>query len=507
MRSTKDFIKDGMMLTLTSLILRTAGVFFSARLSIIAGNSVMGLYTQIMTVYSFAITASAAGINLGAMRIISECYGSGEHDKFSSAMRSCVIYCLKSGLSVAAIMFFGASFLGNTVLRDARTVISLKALSVALPFIALSNALHGYFNGIKQISKSAFTSLFEQFVRIASTLIVLDIFKSERAEILCLVLVICNASSEALSCFLLSAFYFSSKKCFPKQSKVASYLNKRFIGITVPIAISSLIRSALTTTEHILIPIGLRSSGLDTDSALAEYGIVSGMVLPILLYPMALLSSFASITIAELSARVSAGDSKEAIRKTVTKGLSFALIYGIGCSSIIGCFSKQLGYAIYRSAEAGVFIRIMAPLIFFMYLDHISDGMLKGLDKQNYVMKVNIFDAALSVLFAIILIPRFGIYGFIASLYICECLNCFFSFGRIFIMISPKINIFIGIIIPTAASLLSAHLGNQLSTNGIPFVPLMIAAVMIYVLLLKITGSLKVFTPDLQPTARKRCKA
>ena len=289
MRSTKDFIKDGVMLTVTSLILRTAGVFFSARLSITAGNAVMGLYTQIMTVYAFAITASSAGINLGTMRIISECYGNGSHDRFASAMRTCVSYCLKAGLLVASILFFSASFLGNVILGDTRTVISLKALSLALPFIALSNALHGYFNGVKQISKSAFTSLFEQFVRIFATIIALDVFKDAKTEILCLVLVICNAASEALSCFLLTIFYFRSKKCFPKQIRNASYLNKRFIGITVPIAISSLIRSALTTTEHILIPIGLRSNGLDTDSALAEYGIVSGMVLPILLYPMALL--------------------------------------------------------------------------------------------------------------------------------------------------------------------------------------------------------------------------
>ncbi|MBR2474437.1 MAG: polysaccharide biosynthesis C-terminal domain-containing protein [Clostridia bacterium] len=494
MRSTKAFIKDGIMLTVTALILRSAGVFFSARLSLTAGNAVMGLYTQIMTVYAFAVTAASAGINLGAMRIISECCGSGNTDKLSSAMRSCVSYCLKAGILVGAIMFLSAPFLGGVVLGDSRTVVSLRALSVALPFIALSNAFHGYFNGIKHISKSAFTSLFEQFVRIISTIIALNVFISADTETLCLILVICNAASEALSFLLLSVFYLVSKKGLPTQKRSTAFLRKRFLGITVPIAISSLIRSALTTTEHILIPIGLRASGLDYEGSLAEYGIVSGMVMPILLYPMALLTSFASVTIAELSARASAGENVDSIRKTVTKGLSFALIYGIGCSAIIGCFSTQLGYAIYKSAEAGKFIKILSPLIFFMYLDHISDGMLKGLDKQNYVMKVNILDAALSVLFAIILIPRFGIYGFIASLYLCECLNCFFSFGRIFLLICPKLKIFVSFIMPTACAFVAVHLVNTLAVCGAPLLPIILLALAVYVVLLKITGALNVFT-------------
>ena len=206
MRSTRDFIKDGIMLTVTALLLRSAGVYFSARLSIIAGNAVMGLYTQIMTVYSFAVTAASAGINLGAMRIISECYGSGEHDKLSSAMRSCISYCLKAGIFISVLVLVCAPFLGSVILSDERTVPSFRALAFALPFISLSNALHGYFNGIKQISKSAFTSLFEQFARITSTIIALGIFKDAKTEILCLVLVVCNAASEAFSFFLL--FFF-----------------------------------------------------------------------------------------------------------------------------------------------------------------------------------------------------------------------------------------------------------------------------------------------------------
>ena len=269
-------------------------------------------------------------------------------------------------------------------------------------------------------------------------------------------------------------------------------LKKRFLAITLPIAASSLIRSSLTTAEHLLIPIGIKKSGLDSAGAFAEYGIISGMVLPILLYPMALLTSFASVTIAELSARSSAGENIHGIRKTVTKGLTFAIIFGIGCSALVGTFSYELGCSIYNSRDAGHFLKILAPLIFFMYLDHISDGMLKGLDKQNYVMKINILDASLSVVFAIILVPKFGIYGFVASLYLCECLNCFFSFGRLFLMIKPDVKIFLGFVMPLACATLSVHTAS-ITSGMLPIaIPLIIACI-IYAALLSVTGALSVF--------------
>ncbi len=500
MRTTKDFIKDGIMLTVTMLILRTAGVFFSARLAILAGASVMGLYTQIMSVYGFAVTASAAGVNLGAVRITSENYGGGRFSDIRCGVHESISYCLKAGITVSLIFYFGAPFFGGRILADARTVSSLRALALALPFISVSNAFHGYFHGVKRIYKSAAVSLIEQFVRICATLYALTAVDVKNTEAVCLTLVICNAASEALSCLVLFILYLFDVRRFPRSYKQSKSMRRRFIGITFPVAVSSLIRSGLTTSEHILIPIGLRAFGADSETALAKYGIVSGMALPILLYPMALLSAFASVTISELSARVSAGESRKKINATVSKGVSLALVYGIGCSAIIRYFSDALGHAVYNSVDAGEFLRIMAPLVIFMYLDHISDGMLKGLDKQNYVMKVNIFDAALSVLFAIILIPRFGIYGFVASIYICECLNCVFSFGMLMFktgfgisfldsLAMPTFSVIVAIWLVTVTNFIFSKIGLHFLTGSAPFG--IVLSAIYYFLFLRLTGTLK----------------
>ena len=47
-----------------------------------------------------------------------------------------------------------------------------------------------------------------------------------------------------------------------------------------------------------------------------------------------------------------------------------------------------------------------------MYLDTATDAMMKGLGEQVYSMKINVADAAISVLLIALLIPHFGIGGF-----------------------------------------------------------------------------------------------
>ena len=63
---------------------------------------------------------------------------------------------------------------------------------------------------------------------------------------------------------------------------------------------SAYVRSGLISIEHMLIPVGLEKHGLTKSNALSLYGIIQSMVLPIVLFPSALISSFAGLLVPEL---------------------------------------------------------------------------------------------------------------------------------------------------------------------------------------------------------------
>lgn len=79
----------------------------------------------------------------------------------------------------------------------------------------------------------------------------------------------------------------------------------------------------------------------------------------------------------------------------------------------------------------GFYIKIFAPIVPFMYLDIIIDSILKGLDAQIGVLFINIVDLLLSISFIFFFVPKFGIIGFIASIFASEILNFVLSFKKL----------------------------------------------------------------------------
>jgi stage V sporulation protein B len=87
--------------------------------------------------------------------------------------------------------------------------------------------------------------------------------------------------------------------------------------------------------------------------------------------------------------------------------------------------------AIYGDAAVGRSIRILAPLMPIMYLDSVTDGMLRGLGQQMYSMKYNILDSAISVALVYALLPRYAIAGYLFMICFTEVFNFALSIGRL----------------------------------------------------------------------------
>ena len=323
---------------------------------------------------------------------------------------------------------------------------------------------------------------------------------SKGIESATLALVIGSAASEALSFLYLIAFYIFDKKRHlrEKTPKNDPHMTSRMLGISLPIALSSYLRSGLVTIEHILIPVGLRKHGVDYSTALASYGTIHGMVFPLILFPSAVCSTFAGLIVPELS---ELADKYKTVYKNkhicyiVRRALTFALFFGIGTAGILACFARPLGLAVYDSEEAAGFIRIFAPLIPVMYLDTTVDGMLKGLGQQLHSMFYNIIDASMSVILVWTLIPKIGVYGYVVCIFITELVNLAFSLSRLMTVTGVDIPIPKAILCPIlciagAASLTSILLHTTRQTLTLPILILAILiCIVLYAILLRITSA------------------
>ena len=90
-----------------------------------------------------------------------------------------------------------------------------------------------------------------------------------------------------------------------------------------------------------------------------------------------------------------------------------------------------VGRVLFASEDAGRFIFYLAPVVPVMFLDHITDAALKGIGEQVAVMWINIADSALTVLLILVLLPRFGIVGYILMIALTEVFNFALSLARL----------------------------------------------------------------------------
>jgi stage V sporulation protein B len=240
---------------------------------------------------------------------------------------------------------------------------------------------------------------------------------------------------------------------------------KGVLGMALPLGFSAYVRSILLNVEHIMIPRKLRERGEGVDEAYSHYGTLHGMAIPLVTYPMSPLSSFAGLLVPEFSEDLSAGRVSR-MSRIASKALNTTLAYSVVTAVFLFTFSEDLGYTVYHSYDAGYYISTLSLVVPIMYLDHVTDSMLKGLGEQVFSMWVNISDSLLSVILVCVLIPRMGIIGYAVVIVIMEGYNFILSFLRLSSKVRFKIDLIKYFMIPFVSSVVSAHLVKTLFAFG-----------------------------------------
>ena len=491
MKTKRNFLLSGFLLTMAALLMRTISVSFNVYVSGIVGAEAMGLLALIASVYGFAVTLATSGIHLATVRTISARLlqtGGAENGK---ALRACLRYATFFGTLATLLLFLFARPLSAFVLKDDRTARALYLLSFTLLPIALTSVLNGYFVAVRRAWKNALTGVSEQGVKILLTCYFLVFLAPKTTEGYVLAILAGGAVAEAFSLAFNLILYVIDKRRFRNVTPLKTGKTPRVADVALPVAISAYARSGLLAIEHILIPRGLLSFGAGSAEALSAYGALQSMALPVALYPAAVTTAFAGLLIPEVTEQQSANNRIQ-IRYIARRVYQLTLLFSIGTSAIMLCFSAPLGEVLYHNAEVGTFLCLLAPLIPVMYLDTATDALLKGLGEQVYSMRVNILDALVSVICVALLVPRMGITGYLVTIYITEILNAALSITRLLRISGFTPSVFGHVIRPLFCAVGATYLIRAFLHAlplSLPLAASILLSALFYLLLLFFTGS------------------
>lgn len=453
-KKSKLFFINGTILTGTALLMKFAALVFNIYISNQIGSEAVGVFSLVMAVYLFFITVATSGLNIAVTVIVSEKFAVNKDKIAAKAIRTCIFFSLLLGIVAGGLILLFSGFITDKCLHNMVSSKPLFYIAVGLPFIAMSSCINSYFTSVRKAYKNAITQVFEFIIKMIATFILLKINISKGVEYICIALILADVISEICSFTLIFILYIIDIK-LKKLSNVRSFGQRiNILKIAFPVAITSYIRSGLSTLKQLIIPTQLEKSGLSCNNALSKYGIINGMVMPVVTFPTVLINSYSTLLIPEFSTYVAQKNYK-AINYISNKIFKFSCAFSVCVCSIFLFFSNELGLAIYNNLETGYYFKVLAPLVFFMYMDNIIDCILKGLNKQFGVMCCNILDLSVTTCFIYFLLPIMGIDGYIVSIFISELLNFSVSLFQMIKYSKLKLNFIDWILIPVICSLIS----------------------------------------------------
>lgn len=485
-QKSKLFLINGAILTSASLLMKFAALIFNIYISNQIGSEAVGVFSLVMAVYLFFITVATSGLNIAVTVIVSEKFALNKNQQAIKAIRTCIFFSLLLGTAAGGLILLFSNFITSKCLHNMVSSRPLFYIAIGLPFIAMSSCISSYFTTIRKAYKNAISQVFEFTIKIFATIILLKINISNGVEAICISLIWADVISEICSFTLIFILYIIDIK-LKKLEDIRSFGQRiNILKIAFPVAVTSYIRSGLSTLKQLIIPTQLEKSGISCSRALSQYGMINGMVLPVITFPTVFTDSYSMLLIPEFSTYVAQKNYK-AINYIANKIFKITCAFTMCICSIFFIFSNDLGLAIYNNIEIGYYFKIFTPFIFFMYMDHIIDCILKGLNKQFGVMCCNILDLSITTCFIYFLLPVLGIKGYVLSIFFSEVLNFSISLFQLFKYSGIKPNLIDWIVVPLFCSLVGFFVVNIWRFNFVGLVGNLIINVFLFVLVYGVT--------------------
>ena len=219
------------------------------------------------------------------------------------SIKKCIYVSLIFGTLAGLTFCICSNFIVKICFHNKVSKVIVYLIAVALPMISISSSISGYFTAVRRVYKSVIANFLEYVAKIIITIFLLKKYiPLGNIEGICFALILGDVLSEVCSfTYNIFVFVFDINLHLGNNFKNRNSYLYRIFRVLLPIALTSYIRSGLSTLKQLIIPSSLKKNGLNFEKALADYGTITGMAMPIVMFPATFLYAISGLLIPELS--------------------------------------------------------------------------------------------------------------------------------------------------------------------------------------------------------------
>jgi len=413
--SKKALITGALTLTIANIVTRLIGFAYRIFMAGAIGPEGMGLFQLIKPIYSLAWAISCSGITTTLSRLVAAEQAKGEYGNMRRLLRQSLL--ITTGLSavLTLVLFVFADLIASGILNDGRIALSLRILSAALIFMAAGSCIRGYFLGLQKATIPAASQVIEQVARMTVILMLASTFIPRGLEYAAAAAVIGIVVGEALSFAYVYVAYKRQIGKLPYKRPLMTQ-NQALLAImamAAPLTLNRISSSFLSTVENVLIPQRLQLWGYSAEEAMAVFGKVTGMAMPLIFFPSALLTALSISLVPSISEALAMGQFRR-VNSTISKSIVLTSVIAFGAGLIFVVFPYEIGQLVY-SQDLGAYLLVLGLMCPFWYLNITFSGVLNGLGEQAFIFRNSLLASVINIAFTFFLVPIYGVWAFLVG--------------------------------------------------------------------------------------------
>ncbi|MDD2971916.1 MAG: polysaccharide biosynthesis protein [Lachnospiraceae bacterium] len=422
-------ISGTLILTATGMISRIIGFFYRIFLSRNFGEEGMGIYQLLAPILALSFSFCVAGIQTAISKYVAEESSAKDCNASFHKFLAGTALSMMLSLLFSSVTYRHAEFLASEFLLESRCAPMLRIIALSIPFASMHSCVNGYFYGIKKTGIPAATQLAEQLARVGSVYLLL-LYAHQKNGVIsinCAVigLVVGEIVSMLISFFAIYQRFYQIRAALrlPRLQEW-THAGSAIFSLALPLSANRIVLNFLQSIEAIQIPNALMKYGHNNSSALGIYGMLTGMALPLVLFPCALTNSLAVMLLPTISEAEAANNHKK-IHHTISTTLHSCTILGIFSTALFLFFGEFLGNFLFSNKTVGGYIMTLSFICPFLYLSTTLGSILHGLGRTRITFCFSIVSLSIRLCFVFFLIPLYGIRGYLWGLLLSQLIHTF----------------------------------------------------------------------------------
>ena len=458
-RSMKErqasFLGGTLLLTGTGLLGQVLGFLYRIFLSRLVGAEVMGLYQLVLPVQSVLLSVTAIGLTAAVSNLSSEYRALGQEGIMGAVLRRCLAVFIGLFVVAAVVVGLGSDAISVYLLGDARTRLALLVLLPCLLLTGVENLHKHYFYGGGTVGLPAAVEVLEQFIRTGAVLGLLVLFLPQNEErtvgLIALGMTIC----EVFSACTLVLSYRRRTAAIPRVSAPPG-LGRRIASIALPVGATAVLGNLMGAATAVLVPQRLVAGGVDVSDAMASFGILCGMTLPMLAMPTAFIGAMALVLVPRLARETALGRQKQ-VHGLIHRALLSTSVLILPAMSLLVVVGPTLGRLLYREERAGDFLLPLSIAMAFSCYQAVLSGVLNGVGQQRFSARNALISGGVQTLgtFWLMSLPGWGLKGYVASCLLSAAVGAGLNWVRVQRSLKMKPRLFQWCAAPGLAALLT----------------------------------------------------